>query len=171
MRVIHDGPHSLVSEQVLTSIVVKEPVAFLEFNVLAREWVWLSRLWRRRNENPSTDTYRFPIPHKLDPDSFMMSDCGVPLTPENLPITWKRQAEYILGELKTFDCSHNDIRPANLLVKSGLLHLVDFQWSTEIGAPIPPEWPKALGGKYKKGEHDFDDSYSLWKSLEEIADA
>ena len=32
---------------------------------------------------------------------------------------------------------------------------------------IPTEWPKSIGGKYKHPEK-FDDSYSLYKSINEI---
>ena len=45
--------------------------------------------------------------------------------------------------------------------------LIDFQWATKINDPIPNNWPDCIGGQYKH-KNKFDDSYSIYKSIQSI---
>lgn len=128
-----------------------------DFNVLNREIYWLKRMQKYNCFPKLIGTY---------PSRIVMSYCGEPLCKENLPREYRVQSEYILKCLKLENCSHNDIKPENLLIKDGILHLIDFQWATEIGEFIPDSWPEKIGSKFRKGNHDFDDTYSMNKSLE-----
>jgi len=140
-------------------MIFKKPTAFTEYGVVSREAGWLSLL---------SDWPQFPDFLGIVGSWILMSDCGDPLTAENLPDDWELQAEGILSALEEAGCRHNDIRPDNLTVKDGQIRLIDFGWATGRDETIPPTWPKALGGRFRKGEHDFDDRYSLEKSLEAI---
>ncbi len=85
------------------------------------------------------------------------------------PSDWEDQITTILAVLKNKKCSHNDIRPENLLVdENGKINLIDFGWATEIGTKIPTTWVSALGAKYRynfPSKHNFNDWYSLWYSV------
>lgn len=163
MKILHDGPHSR-----LTLWVQKEPKRTAAHgNILPSERLANEARWLHRVRGPFPTVLRTV----LMGTELLMSYCGDPVAPETLPDDWHSQGKQILRFLREANCSHNDIRPDNILVLDGNLYLADFEWATKIGDPIPPEWPKALGGKYKKGEHDFSDEYSLWKSLREVADA
>ena len=45
--------------------------------------------------------------------------------------------------------------------------LIDFQWSTSINQEVPSKWPHFIGSHYKHPAK-FDDSYSLYKSINTI---
>lgn len=56
--------------------------------------------------------------------------CGELINENNIPSNWKYQLENINLILKKFDIFHNDIWYCNLLVKDGIIYLIDFGWST-----------------------------------------
>jgi len=110
-------------------------------------------------------TKHFPVGHPPNDieNTIDMSYCGEPLT--KLPDNWKCQAEEILQALKDVNIVHRDIIPRNLLIKDGVIKLIDFSWSG------PPDedtsnFPTKLGTDYRK-RPGFDDRYSLYKCLEE----
>ena len=86
---------------------------------------------------------------------------------KNLPKDWKTQIEKILYKLKEINCSHNDIKPTDLLVLNGMIMLIDFQWAHKINKKTPGNWPKTIGGRYKHPQK-FDDSYSIYKSIKSL---
>jgi len=56
----------------------------------------------------------------------IMTYVGEPVTITTLPSDWKEQMEVILSDLASVSCFHNDIKNAELLVKDGKLHLIDY---------------------------------------------
>lgn len=129
-----------------------------EFDLIGRETLWIMRL-------ECTGI----VPKFLSMVSehvFEMENAGEILTCENLPRNYREQAENILRILAENNCSHNDIRPDNICVKDGIMRLIDFQWATELDDPIPSHWPKKIGSSFRLGIHDFDDRYSLYKSID-----
>jgi tRNA A-37 threonylcarbamoyl transferase component Bud32 len=95
----------------------------------------------------------------------IMDYMGEPLTKENVPSDWREQVQYILQRLKEYGCAHNDIKPADLLVLDGKINLIDFGWALGIDEKVPKSWPHCLGEEFRIGVHDFDDEYSLIKSI------
>jgi len=95
-----------------------------------------------------------------------MTYIGEMITKETIPEDWKEQRDYILKELAKCKCKHNDIKPQEITIQDGKLHLIDFGWATKLGDPIPSEWPKCLGDPFRWKEHEFDDKYSFNLSVE-----
>ena len=149
---------SIISINHKLNIVEKETVRYLEFNIVENEIYWLTIL-NNFKHTPSLVNY--------NNNKITLSYAGEPLTSKNLPENWKEQIERILDKLQEINCSHNDIKPTDLLVLNGIIILIDFQWANKMDEKIPTEWPKSIGGKYKHPEK-FDDSYSLYKSINEI---
>ena len=112
---------------------------------------------------------RFPIAELWQgnvSNALYMSYCGEPL--KKLPANWKDQAEEILLALKEANIVHRDIIPRNLLIKDGIIKLIDFSWSGPPDEDIS-KFPGRLGTDFRKYP-GFDDRYSLYKSLEWIGD-
>lgn len=127
-----------------------------------REVYWLLKM----EKFDRTPNY---ISHDRDKKTVTMSYVGEPLTKQNLPDDYEEQIQYILDGLKEYNCSHNDIKPSELMCMDGKINIIDFSWSTELDLPIPEQWPLELGdAMYRRGVHDFDDEYSIGKSIEHI---
>ena len=102
-------------------------------------------------------------------DNFIkMTYVGERVTKATIPDDWKDQIEWILEVLFEYNCSHNDIKPEEILVLDGDLYLIDFGWALPIGDPVPKSWPRAIGDQYRFGIHNFDDGYSFNESIQEI---
>ena len=97
-----------------------------------------------------------------------MSYSGENLTKENIPEDWREQISHIISTLKKFNCSHNDIKPTDLLVQNNNIMLIDFQWATTLEEIIPSDWPNCIGRNYKMTQEKFDDKRSLEKSIQDI---
>lgn len=95
-----------------------------------------------------------------------LEDCGVPITVETLPADWKKQLVYILSALKREGIEHRDIRPDNLLVKDGIIKLIDFGWARMKDDP-PDNPPSCLGYPYKP-TYGFDDNFSMKMVVRQI---
>ena len=61
-----------------------------------------------------------------------MTYCGKPLGKKyvNIPIDWKAQITEIIITLSEMKIYNNDMWLNNVLVKDGILHLIDFGWAT-----------------------------------------
>lgn len=99
-------------------------------------------------------------------DAIVIEDCGIPLTLENLPSNWREQCIEIVNDLKKYKVIHRDIRPDNLLVKDGIIKLIDFGWSRLESDP-EDEPPSCLGFPYKSSE-GFSDVFSMRKIIKEV---
>jgi len=111
---------------------------------------------------------RVPSLIRIGPNYMEMQYMGEPITKETIPKNWEDQMKYILDGLKKYKCSHNDIKPEDILVKDEIINLVDFGWATKIGETIPKNWPLGIGREYKVGVHVFDDKHAFAKSMEII---
>ena len=138
--------------------VEKETIKYLKFNIVENEIYWLQKL----NNFEHTPNI---INHNKN--KITLSYSGEPITTDTLPENWEVQIKIILNKLIDINCSHNDIKPTDLLILNKKIMLIDFQWANKINKQIPSDWPKSIGGKYKHPEK-FDDSYSLYKSINEI---
>lgn len=130
-----------------------------EINVYKNEKKWLRRL---------ISSSRFPKPILFDDIARIITTqyCGEKINKDNFPANIVKQAQDILVELKKYNCSHNDIKPDELLVEKGKLFLVDFGWAIETGESMPKSWPLGLGGQFKCDP--LNDEYSMYRSLEYI---
>jgi hypothetical protein len=167
-EVIWDGPHSRVIRLGPHS-VIKQYKCWLEFGVHFREEWWWRQYgsWRwsdLRNRRQYGLGHRFRA-HATG--TLEMPWMGARLTADNLPRSWKAQADAILRDLDLSGCFHNDINPGNLLLFRGRIELIDFGWATTRHQPVPDIWPKGLGGKYK-GDNGFNDAESMAKSIQAI---
>ena len=97
-----------------------------------------------------------------------MNYVGEPLSNVNIPKNWKEQCINIINKLVENNCSHNDIKPEDILVLNDKIHLVDYGWATEINESIPPNWPDTIGGDFKFDIKNFNDHYSLFMSINYI---
>tara|TARA_Y100000310_G_scaffold345755_1_gene469317 strand:- start:5544 stop:6725 length:1182 start_codon:yes stop_codon:yes gene_type:complete len=140
-------------------VVGKTKIREYDFDTHANEVKWLLRV---------KGCDRFPnIIHNTEA-TILMSYEGEPLTKKNLPKDWRGQCQLILQRLRQNNCSHNDIKPSDLLVKDKTIKLIDFGWATEMDEKLPDSFPKDLGIPYRYSEDKTNDAYSLFKSVEDI---
>lgn len=136
-------------------IILKRQVAFLDYDLIKNESDILVKL----------EGDHFPGHAGLLIDGTLrITDCGSPLTVDNLPENWVEQLAEILLHLKRAKVRHRDIRPDNLMVKDGVIKLIDFGWSvsedSDPGNPIVSNPPSVLGFPFKSSQ-GFDDAYSM----------
>lgn len=127
-----------------------------------REVYWLKKL----SNSKITPKY---ISSNRRCNSVTMEYAGDYLTNQNMPKDYEEQIKNIIDVLTQYQCSHNDIKPSELLILDDRIKLIDFGWSTKIGEPISKRWPKILGDdRFRYKVHNFNDEYSLRKSIEWI---
>ena len=149
---------SIITINHKSKTVEKETIRYLEFNIVDNEVYCLQKLH---------DFEHTPNIINYNKNKILLSYAGKPITSKNLPLNWEKQIKKILKKLVDINCSHNDIKPTDLLVLNQKIILIDFQWATKIDGNIPVNWPACIGGEYKHSEK-FDDSYSIYKSIESI---
>lgn len=123
-----------------------------------REVYWLEKL----SNSGVTPIY---ISSNKRCNSVTMEYAGEYLTKQNMPKNYEEQTKNIIDVLKQYQCSHNDIKPSELLILDERIRLIDFSWSTKIGEPISKDWPEELGCHFKYDIHNFNDEYSLKQSI------
>ena len=132
------------------------------FDLFSNEIKWLKRL---------SDFERVPTLVEYDKENqiIVTNYLGDILTRDTVPDDWELQVKYIVKTLRVYGCSHNDIKPREIVVKDKNLYLVDFGWATPLGEKLPDAFPKGLGGsKFRYGVLYFDDFYSFNKSIRHI---
>ena len=135
--------------------VTKKVVMYDKYNIVDNEVKWLKKL---------TQLDFTPNLISVEKNIIKMSYAGENLNSSNIPENWKEQIDHIIDSLKKRNCSHNDIKPSDLLVLNGKIMLIDFQWATDIRQKFPKNWPRYLGRKYKSNIF-FNDAKSLKKSI------
>ena len=150
---------SVISINHKNKTVKKETIKYLNYNIVDNEVYWLTQL------NNFTHTPNI-ISHNKN--KLILSYAGEPLNFDNLPEDWKIQVNTLLNKLNEINCSHNDIKPTDLLVLNGKIMLIDFQWATKLNESIPDDWPDYIGGTYKSKD-GFNDKYSIYKSIDFIS--
>jgi hypothetical protein len=136
--------------------IIKKQVSYKDYNLLENE----SRILKECN------SCHFPKIIKAKKDKIIIEDCGQPLIIDNLPLDWKEQLIQIILELKAHNIQHRDIRPDNLMIKDGIIKLIDFGWS-RFYDDVPDEPPSCLGYPYKPS-YGFDDSFSMRKIIKQF---
>ena len=135
--------------------VSKEQVNWLEYPLIENEYKMLKKV----------DSRHFPKALAMDGKKIFIEDCGEPMTVLNTPDDWEDQLKEIVSDLKHFGVIHRDIRPDNLMVKNGVIMLIDFGWACEEGDETPA--PECLGFPYKPS-WGFDDAFSMRKVIKEL---
>jgi hypothetical protein len=128
---------------------------YLHLGVMENEIKWLRRLCRWDRSPTILDEGKNVI---------TMEFLGNPVTKENLPPDYKNQIYSIVKELESMNCCSNDIKIENILVLNKKLRLIDYEWSTELGQPIPDEFPEEIKCNYRNGKN-FNDMVSAEKLI------
>lgn len=131
-----------------------------KINVYENEKKWLKIL-------KDTDIIAKPI-HFDDENRIITTEyVGERVNNKNLPKNWEEQRDIIISTLKNNNCSHNDIKPSEIIVYKDKIKLVDFGWAHELNEEVPKYWPKGLGAEFKcnSNNKEFDDKCSFNKSI------
>lgn len=147
------GATSVVSKS--DNMVIKKQTGFMAYGLIENEKRILKEL----------DSIHFPKLIGGQDDEVIIEDCGQLLTVDNLPDNWKEQLVMIVMELKSHGIIHRDLKPDNLMIKDGVIKLIDFGWSIKDGETDTP--PSCLGYPYRPSDR-FDDSFSMRKIIKEF---
>lgn len=150
------GATSVVSS--VNGRVTKKQVSYLDYGLVVNEHRILSAI----------DNIHFPKVFSLDVENreIEIEDCGVPIL-DNLPIDWKDQMAEIIRALSKHKVIHRDIKLDNLMVKDGIVKLIDFGWAKYLDEIEEREAPSCLGFP-NKPSWGFDDIYSMNRVLKQI---
>ena len=109
----------------------------------------------------------FPKVISKNDGELSIEDCGESLTEDNLPKDWKNQLVKILIELKVNNIQHRDIKPDNLMIKDGVIKLIDFGWAKYIDEEDKVSPPACLGYPYRPS-WGWDDNYSMRQIIKQM---
>lgn len=135
--------------------IYKSQVNFLDYNLVENENRILNSL----------ESKHFPKTYESYDNKIVIEDCGEPITCENLPGDWIEQCHQIVRELSENKVIHRDIRIDNLLVKDGVIKLIDFGWAIKEGENDNP--PSCLGFPNKPST-GFNDAYSMERVIKQV---
>lgn len=117
----------------------------------------------------------FPKLLEIKDNTITMNYCGEPISINNLPLDYEIQCKEIINDLKACDIIHRDINPTNILVKNGVIIIIDFGFAGRLSnkndLDLPNSrnnLPRELGYITFRSPYRFDDIYSLNKSIEFI---
>jgi predicted Ser/Thr protein kinase len=117
------GHTSTVWTNSAKTLIVKKVIRFLDYSVFEREIYWLRIL----NEQQVSWA---PKLIQVSKPFIVMENVGTNITKQSLPSNWNEQVKAIEHDFQTLNLRHNDIKGNELLVKSGKLYLIDFQWAS-----------------------------------------
>lgn len=139
-------------------LVLKKQVAYTDWNLINAEKHILSQV----------SSIHFPTCFpSLSDSEIALEDCGDLLGADNLPWDWESQLFEVLTELKRFRILHRDIRLENLMVKDGVIKLIDFGWAVFEDQKEAQEPPSCLGFP-NKPSNGFDDAFSMKRVIKQI---
>lgn len=133
---------------------------FLGYGLVAREAYWLRRLHSQDD--------RFPEVLSVEDDVIQTTYMGDRIeggVVANVPSDWLEQMSEILEVMAGVGVRHNDIKPHDILVQDGCLHLIDFGWALPTCEKIPESWPVGLGGIFRSPKDTPEDRFSFVKSV------
>ncbi len=148
------GATSVISR--IDGEVVKRQTSYKQYNLLENE----ARILKGLN------SLHFPKVLSHNKEEIRIEDCGEELTEKNLPKDWREQLIEILSDLKKHGVQHRDIKPDNLMVKKGVIKLIDFGWA-RLFSDDDNHAPDCLGYPYKPS-YGFDDVFSMKKVAKQI---
>lgn len=150
------GATSVVSKE--EGRIKKVQTSYLDYNLIRNEYEVLAR----------ASSIHFPEVYSYDDEKkeIEIEDCGEMLK-DNLPENWKEQLEEIVNDLKAHEIIHRDIKLDNLMVKHGIIKLIDFGWAKFKEEEDEKEPPSCLGFP-NKPSWGFDDSYSMNRVVRQI---
>lgn len=108
----------------------------------------------------------FPKVISRDGDNIRIEHCGEPLGAHNLPDDWKAQLVNIIEELRKNHIVHRDVRLDNLMLKDGLIKLVDFGWA-RMDDEEDGKHPDLLGYP-NRCPTEFNDGYSMNRTIKQL---
>ena len=151
------GATSIVEKK--DGYITKKQTSYLDYNLIDNEWRVL------------LDCHSKHFPKILDFDennrTICVEDCGETINYNNLPEDWMDQLTQILSDLKKYHIIHRDIKIDNLMVKDGIIRLIDFGWAILEGEADHKEPPSCLGYP-NKPSYGFDDGYSMRMIIRQI---
>lgn len=148
------GATSVVSKN--DGIIIKKQTGFMAYGLIENE----KRILKKLN------SCHFPKVFGLEGYELGIEDCGDLLTIDNLPDNWKKQLVSIILELKAEGVIHRDIKPDNLMIKNGIIKLIDFGWARLI-EDSDDNPPSCLGYPYRPS-WGFSDEFSMRKIIKEF---
>lgn len=145
------GATAVVSKE--NGKVFKEQRSFKDYDLIANEKRILKTL----------ESVHFPKLFEDQDNMIVMEDCGDIIDVDNLPKDWKEQLVQIIVELRSCDVQHRDIKPENLMVKDGVIKLIDFGWA-RFYSDAPDDPPSCLGYPFAPNGY-WDDNFSMRKVI------
>lgn len=129
--------------------IKKEQVSYRSYKLIQNEYEKLS----------NSESRHFPKVYGYDSNVITMEDCGYPIM-SYVPDDWRVQIAEIMLDLKSHGIIHRDIKLDNLMVKDGVIKLIDFGWSVYIDEKEDKEPPSCLGYP-NRPSWGFCDDYSM----------
>lgn len=137
--------------------ILKKQIAYLEYDLIKNEF---EKLMAR-------DSVHFPrvYGHNVAERTITIEHCGEPLTVDNIPDDWRVQLPEILVDLG--EIMHRDIRFDNLMIKDGIIKLIDFGWA-KFSYEVELKEPPSCLGFPNKCSTGFSDAYSMRRVVKQI---
>jgi len=109
----------------------------------------------------------FPVILHATESEIFMTSCGDPISLHNIPEDAEEQGRTLIKIMYERKIRHNDIHPANLFVKEGRLHLIDFGWAS-FGDNEPDFLPRNMGVEQgvRRIDEAFDDRVMLERAIQ-----
>lgn len=105
------------------TLIVKKTIRYFDYSVFEREIYWLRLL------NDEQISWA-PKLLQVSKPFIVMENVGTNVTKHIMPSNWSEQIKTIESDMKRLNLRHNDIKGNEILVKSGKLYLIDFQWAS-----------------------------------------